>query len=78
MTIQTLEVVKLQRDALRDALQKVLDTYEAEAKALASWQNAQENFSEDSYERKAHEQAMFAASAAEREARVLLLTLKDI
>ena len=33
--------------------------------------------SDSSDERKAHERAMFAASDAEREARVLLLTLRD-
>lgn len=70
-------VLKMQRDSLRDALRKVLDAGDAEAKALASWQNARENFSSDDYEAKSHERAMLAASQAEREARVLLLTLRD-
>lgn len=69
--------LKMQRDSLRDALRKVLDTHEAEAKAFASWQNALENFSDGgARECAAHTRAMTAASNAEREARVLLLTLK--
>ncbi len=71
-------VLKMQRDNLRNALRKVLDTHEREAKAIMSWQNAQENFSDSSDERKAHERAMRAASEAEREARLLLLTLRDV
>jgi len=55
----------------------VLDTHEREAKATMSWQNARENFfSDSSDERKEHERATLAASDAEREARLLLLTLK--
>ncbi len=69
-------VLKMQRDSLRDALAKVLDTHDRYAKATMSYQNALENFSDSSDERKAHERAMLAASNAEREARVLLLTLK--
>lgn len=69
-------VLRMQRDSLRDALRKLLDTHEAEAKAFASWQNARDNFSSDGHERKAYERAMNAASNAEREARVLLMTLK--
>ena len=68
-------VLLMQRDSLRDALRKVLDTQEREAKARMSWQTARENFSNSSDERKAHERAMLAASNAEREARVLLLTI---
>lgn len=71
------DVLLAQRNSLRDALRKVLDTGEAEAKAYASWQNARENFSDDGYEAKQHGRAMHAASQAEREARVLLATLKD-
>jgi uncharacterized membrane protein len=71
-------VLKMQRDSLRDALRKVLDAGDAEAKARMSWQNARENFSSDGYEAKQHERAMLAASQAEREARVLLLTLRDV
>jgi hypothetical protein len=70
-------VLKMQRDSLRDALRKVLNAGDREAKARMSWQNARENFSDSSDERKAHERAMLAASDAEREARVLLLTLRD-
>ena len=70
------DVLLIQRDSLRDALTKLLDTREREAKATMSYQNARENFSDSSDERKAHERAMLAASKAEREARVLLLTLK--
>ena len=51
-------------DSLRDALVKVLDTRNREAKATMRWQVARER-------------AMLAANDAEREARVLLLTLRD-
>jgi hypothetical protein len=71
-----LEVLRLQRDALRAALQKVLDAHNREAKATMSYRNARENFSDSHNERKAQERAMLEASDAEREARVLLLTLK--
>jgi hypothetical protein len=71
------DVLLMQRDSLRDALVKLLDAHEREAKATMSYQNARENFSDSSDERKAHERAMLAASQAEREARVLLLTLKE-
>ena len=70
-------LLKMQCDSLRDALRKVLDAGDAEAKARMSWQNARENFSSGNYEAKQHERAMLAASIAEREARVLLLTLRD-
>ena len=69
-------VLKMQRDHLRDALQKVLDTHSREARATMSYQNARENFSDSSDERKAYERAMLAAIDAERDARVLLLTLR--
>lgn len=69
-------VLKMQRDSLRDALQKVLDCNNSEAKAAISYRNARTNFSNRSGERKALELAMLAASDAEREARVLLLTLR--
>lgn len=71
-----LEVLRLQRDALRAALQKVLDAHSREAKATMSYRNARENFSDSHNERKAQERAMLEAGDAEREARVLLLTLK--
>jgi hypothetical protein len=70
-------VLRLQRDSLRDALLKVLDTRNREAKATLIYQNAQENFSDSADKRKGHFRAMLAASDAEREARVLLLTLRD-
>ena len=69
-------VLKMQRDSLRNALVKVLDTRNREAKAAMSYQSARENFSDSADERKAHERAMLAASDAEREARVVLLTLR--
>lgn len=71
-------VLKCHVDSLRDALTKVLDTRNKEAKAALSYQTARENFSDDTDERKAHERAMLAACDAEREARTLLLTLKDM
>ena len=70
------DVLLIQRDSLRDALTKLLDTREREAKATMSYQNARENFSDSRDERKAHERAMLDASKAERAASVLLLTLK--
>jgi hypothetical protein len=62
---------------LRDALKKVLDTREREAKAMLAWSNAQNNFGVCRHERMARAKAMDAACDAEREARVLLLTLRD-
>lgn len=64
--------------ALWHALAKVLDAGNREAAAAMSWQTARENFSSDGYERREHERAMLAASEAEREAHVLLATLKRI
>lgn len=69
-------VLVAQVNALRAALAKVLEAGDREAKATMSYQNARENFSDSSAERKAHERAMLAASEAERGARVLLATLK--
>lgn len=71
-------VWKCQVDSLKDALLKVLDTRNKEAKAAMSYQVARENFSDSSDERKAHERAIFAAGDAETEARTLLLTLKNM
>ena len=62
--------------SLRDALAKVLDTRSRYAKTTMSYQNARENFSDSTDERKAHERAMLAASEAELQARTLLLTLR--
>ncbi len=72
-------VLKMQRDSLRDALVKVLDTREKEAAATMSFQVALDNYGPDGRAREAMNQmrAMQAASNAEREARVLLLTLRD-
>jgi hypothetical protein len=71
-----LPVLKAQVDSLRTALQRVLDARNKEAKAAMSYQNARENFSDSTDERKAHERAMLAASEAELQARTLLLTLR--
>lgn len=68
-------VLKMQRDDLAAALRKVLDTHDREMKAAASYQSALENFSDSTDERKAHGKAMRAASDAEQQARVLLLTI---
>ena len=70
-------VLKMQRDSLRDALVKVLDTREKEAKAWFSYETAKDNFSgRGVVEGKRHLAAMTAASNAEKEARLLLATLK--
>ena len=74
--MEDINVLLLQRDNLIDALSKVLAANEAEAKAQISYQNARENFSDCSDERKAHERAMVAAMDAERKARTMLLTLR--
>ena len=70
-------VVVEQRNSLRAALIKVLDTHKAEAKAAESYRNIAENCTDVAYACIAHGRAMFAAMDAEREARILLLTLKD-
>ncbi len=72
-------VLRLQRDSLRDALVKVLDAREAEAKAYGSYQVALDNYGASHSQREGmrHTDAMVDASNAEREARVLLLTLRD-
>lgn len=64
--------------ALWQALAKVLDAGNREAAATMTWENARDNFSDSSHARKAHERAMLAASEAEREAHVLLATLKRL
>lgn len=74
--MEDINVLRLQRNDLITALTKVLDANEAEAKAQISYQNARENFSDDSYERKMYERALVAATDAERGARVLLTTLR--
>lgn len=71
------EVLRCQVDSLRDALVKVLDTREKEAKAWFASNNAKENFSDRGVkEERRHLAAMTAASNAEKEARLLLATLK--
>ena len=64
--------------ALWHALAKVLDAGSREAAATMSWQTARDNFSSDGHERREHERAMLAAGDAEREAHLLLATLKRI
>lgn len=71
-------VLKMQRDSLRDALARVLDARNREAKAAMSYRTARENFSSSDCERQAHARAMLAASDAEREAATLLLMLRDV
>lgn len=71
------DVLACQVDSLRAALIKVLDTREKEAKAYFSFENAKDNFSDrGAVEGKRHLAAMTAASNAEKEARLLLATLK--
>lgn len=75
--IGELQVLECQRDSLQAALLKVLDAREAEAKAWFSYENAKDNFSGSvRTEAKRHLAAMTDASNAEREARLLLATLK--
>lgn len=73
-----LSVLRCQVESLHAALVKVLDTHEKEAKAYLTYQTALDNYSADGREREAtnHMRAMHAASSAEREARLLLATLK--
>ena len=62
----------------RSLLMKVLDTREKEAKAHFTYQTAFDNYGPDGRAREAtnHMRAMTAASSAEREARLLLATLR--
>lgn len=73
------QVLTAQRDALRAALVKVLDSREAEAKAYGSYQVALDNYGASHSHREGmrHTDTMVEASNAEREARVLLLTLRN-
>ena len=70
--------VEAERDALRAALTRVLDTHEREAKAYLTAQVASENFSRRSAkaDEHAHLQAAVEASKAEKEARELLAAMK--
>ena len=71
------DVLACQVGSLRAALVKVLDAREKEAKAFFAWQTAYENFSGGArLEGRQHLAAMTAASNAEKEARLLLATLK--
>jgi hypothetical protein len=71
------EVLRCQVDSLRAALLKVLDTREKEAKAHFAYQTALDNYSGGAgRESRQHMAAMTAASNAEKEARLLLATLK--
>ena len=77
MTELPAEVLRCQVDSLRDALLKVLETREREAKAWLASHTAKENFSDRGVnEEREHLAAMNAASDAERQARLLLATLK--
>jgi len=73
------QVLTAQRDALRAALMKVLVSREAEAKAYGSYQVALDNYGASHSHREGmrHTDTMVEASNAEREARVLLLTLRN-
>jgi hypothetical protein len=71
------DVLRCQVDSLRAALAKVLDTREKEAKAYFAYQTASDNYSAGAArESRQHLAAMTAASKAEKEARLLLATLK--
>ncbi len=72
------DVLRCQVDSLRTALLKVLDTRDAEAKAHFTYQTALDNYGPEGRAREAtnHMRAMTAASSAEREARLLLATMK--
>jgi hypothetical protein len=72
-----LTVAREQVAALHDALFKVLDAREKEAKAHFAFQTASDNYSSGAArEGRQHLAAMTAASHAEKEARLLLATLK--
>ena len=76
--LRRLSAVEAERDALRAALTRVLDTHEREAKAYLTAQVASENFSRRSAkaDEHAHLQAAVEASKAEKEARELLAAMK--
>ena len=61
-----------ERDDYRAALEEVLDTRNAEAKAQLSYDVANENYTDPKPESEAWGKAMIAASAAEKKARELL------
>lgn len=68
--------LKKQRDELLAALECVLTTRNAEAKASMEFNNAAENYSDDSIEHAAYEKAMIKASNAESEARAAIASVK--
>lgn len=71
------DVVACQVNSLRDALVKVLDTREKEAKAWFAYETARDNYTGGAaLESRRHLEMMQAASTAEKEARLLLATLK--
>jgi hypothetical protein len=71
------EVLRCQVDSLRAALVKVLETRDKEAKAWFAYETARNNFSGGArLESRRHLACMNASSAAEKEARLLLATLK--
>lgn len=71
------DVLACQVESLRAALVKVLDTRNREAKASLAYQTASDNYSGGAvYEGRQHMAAMMAASNAEKEARLLLVTLR--
>ena len=75
--IAELQVQACQVGSLRAALLKVLDTREKEAKAHFAFQTAIDNYTSGAArEGRLHMAAMTAASNAEKEARLLLATLK--
>lgn len=72
-----MQVLACQVDSLRAALLKVLDTREKEAKAWFAYETARDNFTGGAaLESRRHLAMMQAASSAEKEARLLLATLK--
>lgn len=72
-----LRVLACQVESLRSALLKVLDTREKEAAAHMAFQVASDDYASGaSREGLRHLHAMTAASNAEKEARLLLATLK--
>ena len=71
-----IEMLALQRDALRDALKKLLAAHAAKVTAQMSFDKAISSFSNASRERLTLRATRAALTAAELEASVLLLTLK--
>jgi hypothetical protein len=71
---EALKIADLTHELARvKALAKAaLDAHDTEARALMSWENARNNFSQDNYEAKAYERAALAASEADRALRVAI------